>query len=285
MAPQLIPAQISIRPDGLVTATVGGAVLRDASAVPMDQAKTILTRYSAAFGPLLVTAAYHDGRRQQAVLTPEHGMQPYRAPAPQPVPAPVFQPAYAQPAPSPPAYAQPAIVQQHGYYQGPGAGVPDELEDLARHVESLPPARHTAVRGPAMPRYRAPGLEQLAESLHGPEFDMNPDPFAGVVPGAPHLRAGALVPGTPGNWISENDVPDVNIEEDIRQSLASGKGSSSRRIPRIPIKALKSAAVVGTLFSILAGLMIAKPWVQEAPAERPDRTVFEQLETGELQGG
>lgn len=295
MAPGLIQAQLNVRADGMVTAAVGGAVFRDASGVPMAQAKAVLTRYSAAYGPLLVSAVYADGRRLLAVLTPEGGMQPYTpaAPAPQP-PLQVQVPA---PAPREMAYAQPVQAYQPAMHTPPqqnwgsspaqvvSAGSTDDLNDLVQRVESLPKISHTAVRGPVKPKYRAPGLEQIGAALHVSDMDPEQDPFAGVVPGAPHLRADGLTAGTPGNWADSNELPSVNIEEDIKQSLASGKGSSSRHIPRVPGRALKSAAIVGTLFSILAGLLIAKPWVEEAPAERPDRTVFEQLENGELQGG
>lgn len=279
MAPALIQAQMNVRADGMVTATVGGAVFRDASGVPMAQAKAVLTRYSAAYGPLLVTAAYEDGRRMMAVLTPEGGMQPYQPP-PAPAPAPYASPAPLSQAPAP---------HQASWTSPPAqtvqAGSTDDLRDLVQHVESLPRVTHTAARGPVKPKYRAPGLAQLGASLHASDQDAEQDPFAGIVPGAPHLRANNLEAGTPGHWVDANELPSVNIEEDVKQSLASSKGSSSRHIPRIPGRALKSAAIVGTLFSILAGLLIAKPWVADAPAERPDRTVFEQLENGELQGG
>lgn len=274
--PEPIPAQMMVRPDGLVVSTVRGAAIPPASMVPMDQAKAVLMRFSAAYGPLFLTAVYPDGRQLAAILTPA-GMQPYTPPAPAPQPAPAY--AYQQPVPQPGAYAHPQ----------PAPAQIDPLEDLARSVTALPPIRRKST-GATEPSYRAPGMEHLNEALKGTDPGA-PDVFAGSgQAGAPHLHAGAQEPGTPGNWVTPDEIPDVNVEEDVRQALARQKAAAekpgpSRAIPRIPSKALKSAAVVGTIFSIVAGLMIAKPWLHDEPAERPDRTVFEQLENGELQGG
>lgn len=282
MVQQPIPASMSVRPDGLVMTTVRGAFLSQASMVSMDQAKAVLAQYSAVYGPLLVEASFQDGQVLHALLTPS-GMQPHN-PAASQAPAPV----YSAPLPPAQAYAPPAPApapQAAAHWSAPQQPVQDSIADLAATVAALPPVRRRSV-DPTDPVYRAPGMDRITEALKGTDPDT--DLFAGV-DRAPAVRdASTLEAGTPGEWISSDDLPGVNIEEDVREAArkeAQRQQAASRPIPRVPSKALKSAAIVGTIFSIVAGLMIAKPWVDDKPAERPDRTVFEQLETGELQGG
>lgn len=281
MVQQPIPASLSVRPDGLVMTTVRGAVLSQASMVSMDQAKAVLAQYSAVYGPLLVEATFLDGQVLQAILTPA-GMQPYNPASHQPAPAYSVPPATPAPAPRP-VPVPPAA----DWNDAPQPPVQDTIAELTATVAALPPVRRRNV-DPTDPVYRAPGMERITEALKGTDLG-TPDLFAGVGSGPAGVRdASTLEAGTPGEWISSDELPGVNIEEDVREAArreAQQQRAAVRPIPRIPSKALKSAAIVGTVFSIVAGLMIAKPWVDDAPAERPDRTVFEQLETGELQGG
>lgn len=294
MVQQPIPASLSVRPDGLVMTTVRGAVLSQASMVSMDQAKAVLAQYSAVYGPLLVEATFHNGQVLHALLTPS-GMQPYNPASPPPAApqapayaAPAPAPVYTAPAPSP--YAVPPAAAPASYaapYAAPQPQPENSIADLAATVAALPPVRRRS-SDPTDPVYRAPGMEKITEALKGTDPGA-PDLFAGMDVGGAGVRdASTLEPGTPGEWVSSDDLPGVNIEEDVREAArkqAQKQQAAARTIPRIPSKALKSAAIVGTIFSIVAGLMIAKPWVEDEPAERPDRTVFEQLETGELQGG